>query len=131
MKTKILSVRQPYAGLLCLGLKPEEYRSWKTDFRGKLLIHSTAKADEELRFKDLDLDEQKDILQVVKDPAVFDQAMQLHSAIIGSVDIVDCEMLGEGDYAWVVENPVLFDHPIEGIKGKLGLWEYDLPKGWE
>jgi len=81
------------------------------------------------------------------------------SAIIGSVEIVDCVInhpsvwaekterivLNEswpsgrpacagkkGDtYNWVLANPVLFDKPIIGVRGKLGFWDYDLPEEYE
>jgi hypothetical protein len=40
---KTLSVRQPYASLICWGLKKIENRSWDTAYRGKLLIHASGK----------------------------------------------------------------------------------------
>jgi len=38
---KTLSVHQPYATLICAGVKDVENRSWKTDYRGPLLIHAS------------------------------------------------------------------------------------------
>jgi len=38
---KTLSVRQPWATLICSGIKTVENRTWKTDYRGKLLIHAS------------------------------------------------------------------------------------------
>ena len=40
---KTLSIRSQYAFQVCLGIKPVENRSWKTDYRGKLLIHASGK----------------------------------------------------------------------------------------
>jgi hypothetical protein len=40
---KALSVRQPYAALICAGVKTVENRTWTTDYRGKLLIHASGK----------------------------------------------------------------------------------------
>ncbi|MEO0685475.1 MAG: ASCH domain-containing protein [Cyanobacteria bacterium J06649_11] len=40
---KAISLWQPYCSLIALGLKKYETRSWKTNYRGKLLICSTAK----------------------------------------------------------------------------------------
>ena len=74
------------------------------------------------------------------------------SAIIGSVEIVGCEinypsiwaekstgvLIGnkfyhkDGDipiYNWVLANPVLFDKPIIGVRGKLSFWNYELEEG--
>jgi len=39
---RVLSVRQPYATLLCAGVKDVENRSWSTKYRGTVLIHSSA-----------------------------------------------------------------------------------------
>lgn len=38
---KCLSIRQPYAAFVCSGVKTVENRSWKTDFRGTILIHAS------------------------------------------------------------------------------------------
>jgi len=40
---KALSVRQPYASLICYGVKTVENRTWKTDYRGRMLIHASGK----------------------------------------------------------------------------------------
>ena len=41
MLVKTLSVRQPFASLICYGVKAVENRTWKTDYRGRLLIHAS------------------------------------------------------------------------------------------
>ena len=38
---KTLSVKQPYASFVCHGIKTVENRTWKTDYRGKVLIHAS------------------------------------------------------------------------------------------
>jgi len=40
---KTLSIRQPFASLICRGIKTIENRSWDTTYRGKLLIHASGK----------------------------------------------------------------------------------------
>jgi len=40
---KTLSIRQPFASLICRGIKTIENRSWDTSYRGKLLIHASGK----------------------------------------------------------------------------------------
>lgn len=39
---KALTIRQPWASLIALGVKTIETRSWKTDYRGPLAIHAGA-----------------------------------------------------------------------------------------
>lgn len=38
---KVLSLLQPWASLVVLGHKKIETRSWKTDYRGEILIHAS------------------------------------------------------------------------------------------
>jgi ASCH domain len=38
-----LSIREPFASAVLLGIKPVENRSWKTEYRGPLLIHASKK----------------------------------------------------------------------------------------
>lgn len=53
-------------------------------------------------------------------------------AIIGSVVITDCVRnhpsvwAEKGYWNWVLKDAVLFDKPIEGVKGKLSFWNYNL-----
>jgi hypothetical protein len=41
MICKTLSVKQPYAACICAGVKTVENRTWKTSYRGRLLIHAS------------------------------------------------------------------------------------------
>ena len=38
---KVLSIKEPYATLICNGKKLIETRSWKTNYRGELYIHAS------------------------------------------------------------------------------------------
>ena len=42
---KALSVRQPWAELIVAGLKDVENRTWRTDYRGPVLIHAGMKIE--------------------------------------------------------------------------------------
>jgi ASCH domain-containing protein len=44
---KALTIRQPWAELILRGRKPYELRSWRTHYRGPLVIHAAAKIDAE------------------------------------------------------------------------------------
>ena len=43
---KIISVRQPWAYLIVAGYKPVENRTWRTSYRGPLLIHASQAMEE-------------------------------------------------------------------------------------
>jgi hypothetical protein len=58
---KVLSVRQPFASLICAGIKTVENRTWKTPYRGDILIH--ASKDEKISEFDLPLPVHQDWLK--------------------------------------------------------------------
>ena len=123
---KVLTIKQPWASLIIDGNKRFEFRSWKTNYRGELLIHAGKSID-------------KEAYERLKE---YLTEMPL-GKIIGKVELTDCikttpkffeERLKENkdiytksifkeDYAWQVELKEKFDKPIE-VKGKLGLWNY-------
>ena len=39
---KVLSLTEPYATLIKMGIKTIETRSWKTNYRGELYIHASS-----------------------------------------------------------------------------------------
>jgi hypothetical protein len=43
---KILSIRQPWASLIVAGVKDVENRTWPMRYRGRVLIHSSLRADD-------------------------------------------------------------------------------------
>lgn len=120
---KVLTLKQPWATLVAEGIKKYEFRSWKTKYRGKILIHAGSGIDKK------ELDKYKNLgYEFPK------------SKIIASVDLVDCLELDENlnkqiiaenniaygnkvrtSYAWKLEN-VKKIKPIYDVKGQLGLW---------
>ena len=124
---KTLTIREPWASLIINGYKKYEFRSWKTNYRGKILIHAGINIEKEMldRFKNYNLD-------------------CVNGAIIGEATLVDCLLVDKefNDYllkidstvygksnhiekfAWKLENVIKYSEPIF-CKGQLGLWNYD------
>ena len=126
---KTLTVKQPFAHLICIGIKDIENRTWKTNHRGTILIHAGLKPDK----KPLDIG--RELTYVQKEIIIAQAEMYktyLFGAIMGQVDIVDCVQNHPSEWAepnhwhWVLENPILFDVPIRNVKGHLSLWDYPL-----
>ena len=124
---KTLSIKQPWASLIAHGIKDIENRTWKTNFRGRILIHATANpaAEPYMIFSDEQIDViENNMFEIIG--SYYDNSM-----IIGSVEIVDCVQndpsvwAEQGVWNWKLANPILFDKPITGVKGKLMLWEYE------
>lgn len=51
---KGLTIKEPWASLIVNGYKKYEFRSFKTNYRGKILIHAglNLESDNALKFKD-------------------------------------------------------------------------------
>lgn len=146
---KAITIKQPWAYLIASGIKDIENRTWKTNFRGRVYIHASAK-------------EAGSVLHLLN-PEQFDEWTNYLntlnkfpdkpvSAIIGEVDIVDCVInhpsiwaeksdkycrfskngvpafVGRQEnkptYNWVLENAILYEKPILNVKGKLSFWDF-------
>lgn len=124
---KAITIKQPWASLIVHGIKNIENRSWQTNFRGRVLIHSSAKGDI-AKFGCLQPNQRLKVLNTPMSRICFNDLP--FGAIIGSVEIVDCVQnhpsiwADKGVYNRVLTNPILFPEPIP-VKGKLSLWEYD------
>ena len=75
---KVLTIKEPWATLIIDGYKKYEFRSWKTKYRGKILIHAglTLEKDNLEKFKAYNLDISK-------------------GEIIGEAELVDCILVDE------------------------------------
>jgi len=147
---KALTVTQPYATLIVMGVKDIYNMARKTNFRGKIYIHALKKVVKE-QWEILE-DKQHELIKKL----VLENKLDYHfqnlpvGAIIGEVEIVDCVInhpsiwaersfihqanesntIADDDYFvynWVLANPILYDKPIPipNIKGKLSLWKFD------
>ena len=128
---KVLTIKQPFASLIAEGYKEYEFRTWKTKYRGPLLIHAGLGVDKEAmkRYEKLNLNYPK-------------------GKIIAKVNLTDClevdnnlkRKLKEKNYlvyqgainsnkkesALKLENVEKIEEI--SIKGKLSFWDYDYKK---
>jgi len=125
---KTLSVKQPWAWLICAGYKDVENRTWKTNYRGRILIHASRNVDPDTACILSRLERQK---MIDWETYCSYPYVAYRQAIIGEVTIIDCVKNHKSEWAepdcwnWVLADPVLYDKPIQNVKGKLGLWEYE------
>lgn len=126
---KALTIKNPWSYLIASGIKDVENRTWKTNFRGRIYIHSSKKFPFMILEQVLTEAQWKSINLSVKEPLLSGEAIPT-GAIIGEVDIVDCVVDSKSVWAepegfhWVLENPVLYKKPILNVKGKLSFWQY-------
>lgn len=123
---KVLTLKQSWATLVAEGIKKYEFRSWKTKYRGKLLIHAGAGIDKKelKRFEKLNLDfPSKKILAEVELEDCLELDEDLNNKIIAKKNIAYGTKKREG-YAWKLTNIKKIESE-ETINGKLGLWNID------
>ena len=125
---KVITIKQPWATLIAKRYKEYEFRTWKTKYRGEILIHAGKGIDKEAmtRFEDLKLEYPE-------------------GCIIAKAKITDCIYVDDNFRKRVIpKNPNVYKslnrtewegygfkieeveeiRPIK-INGKLSLWEYD------
>ncbi len=126
---KAITIKQPFASLIAAGLKEYEFRTWKTSYRGEVLIHAGKGIDKKAmeRYKHLNLD--------------YPQGKIIAKATISDCVYIDDNMrktLQEKDplvYYGVLTNPEWdgYGFKLENITkvpekealGKLSFWNYE------
>jgi hypothetical protein len=101
-----LSIQQPWAGLIACGMKDIENRSWRTDFRGPVLIHAGKAIDREA-MEDIAADRhpvtgergfvtRQFVTEVAR--GEFLNRLQLRGGFVGQCEVVDCLQGGGSDW---------------------------------
>lgn len=122
---KVITLKQPWASLVAYGYKKYEFRSWKLNYRGPILIHAGLGIDKEAmqKVKDLNLEfPSKKIIGIVSidDCILLDEAI---SSIINKENpLVYGNKIRTG-YAWKLSNAKLVNIH-ESVSGKQGIWNY-------
>ena len=130
---KVITVKQPFATLIAEGLKEYEFRTWRTKFRGDILIHAgkgiDKKAMERYKLLNLDYPSGKIIAKATITDCVYvddnlkEELQEKDSLVYYGILQKDSNWDG---YGFKLENIEKIE-PIE-INGKLSLWDYDYKK---
>ncbi len=126
---KAITVKQPFASLIADGLKEYEFRTWRTSYRGEILIHAGKSVDQ----------------KAMKRFASYGLTFPL-GCVIAKASLTDCveitdevkqnlRMKNAPVYAGTTEDPRFhgYGFKLENIvkiepvytKGMLGLWEFE------
>lgn len=134
MLIKGITLWQPWASFMAIGLKKNETRSWGTSYRGPLAIHAAANEPKDQipwdvyalaldhigswrswpRGKILCISE---LLDCIHDPPIPKDPIE---ATLG--------FYGRGRAAWKTKMLQVFEEPIP-VKGKQSLWDWEWPEG--
>ena len=125
---KVLTIKEPWASLIVNGYKKYEFRSWKTNYRGKVLIHAglTLEKDTAIKFKDYNLDYGSG--EIIGE-AILTDCVLVTDEFENKLYNINPLVYGKSEhsrvYAWKLENVIKYNNRIP-CKGKLGLWNYDI-----
>lgn len=128
---KVISIKEPFASFIKEGYKKIETRSWKTNYRGELFIHSSGK------------NIAKEFLTNKYVVSLTNELNMNYGNIICRGNLVGCVYMDEdflnlmkknekefnlglyeiGRYAWIFEG-IEHIYPIPA-KCKLNIWNYD------
>lgn len=140
---KVLSMIQPWASLFVFGESGDETRSWKTNYRGPMAIHTSKKINNEAC-------SHKAIQALLARHGCTPDSLPT-GKIIATCTLVNCiqvlendgtcailengrvisgnqYILGDydvGNFAWEVEDMSMLEAYIHA-KGRLGLWDYPI-----
>ena len=128
---KVLTIKQPFASLIAEGYKEYEFRTWKTKYRGPLLIHAGLGVDKEAmkRYEKLNLNYPKGkIIAKVNLTDCIEVDNNLKSRLKEKNYLVYQGAINSNkkEYALKLENVEKIE--AISIKGKLSFWDYDYKK---
>lgn len=127
---KVITVKQPWATLIAEGYKEYEFRTWKTKYRGEILIHAGKGIDKDAmkKYEHLNLEypagciiakvNLKDCIEINDEVRIM---LKDKNPLVYSNIIKRTEWKG---YGFKLENVEKVEHVY--INGKLSLWDYNL-----
>jgi hypothetical protein len=101
---KALSIVEPWASLIRSGMKTIETRTWKTNYRGKILLCASRNPKSEISGKAFAVAELVDIKEMKEED-----------------EDKSCCFVYPRAYSWFLKN--ITKIPLFDVKGKLGLFE--------
>lgn len=121
---KLLTIKQPWASLICLGIKDVENRTWRQNsLIGERLLIMASKKEENMDSTNNRWREEYQ--RLVADGIVPPLSELPKGVIIGYVDVVSIEEVHDSIWAansshlkYVLTNPHLFQTPLPGVHGQ-------------
>ena len=109
---KCLTIKQPWASFIMIGMKDKEIRSQRTHIRGLIAIHTSKTPD----------------VDMMKTYGLNSEAF-VNGHIIGIAELYDCMQLPwqkeEGQWSWMMRPICTFQKQIP-YSGNLGMWDLNL-----
>lgn len=124
---KCLSIREPWASIIINGYKDYEFRSWKTNYRGKILIHASKSIEKSniKRFEKLGINYKPGF--IIGEAEIVDcipVTKEFEDSLISKNELIYGSSRNRTGYAWCLKNIKILDYPIK-VDGHLGLWNFE------
>ena len=125
---KAITIKQPFASMIAAGIKEYEFRTWKTNYRGEILINAGKGIDKKAmnKFADYGLEypsgcivAKARLTECIKVDEAFRELLKEKNALVYNSIIKHKEWEG---YAFKLEN--IEKTPLIPVKGKLSIWEF-------
>ena len=128
-KMKVITIKQPWATLIAKGYKEYEFRTWKTKYRGDILIHAgkgiDKKAMEQFKHLNLEYPAGRIIAKATITDCIYVDK-EFAQKLYEKDPVVYKELINKDNwdgYGFKLEN-IKEVVPIE-VDGKLSFWNYD------
>lgn len=127
---KAITIKQPFASLIAAGIKEYEFRTWKTNYRGEILIHAGKSIDKDAmkKFESLKLEyptgciiAKAKLTDCVPVTEAVKEELRKKNFLVYSGTTESADWNG---YGFKLENVETME-PIL-VNGMLGLWEYEV-----
>jgi protein gp37 len=135
LNAKVITLQQPYASAVMAGVKQIETRSWKTPYRGALVIHAGKAWNDDLKEKANNELIASALRSKGLDPNALPLGMALGVVILDAVTPIENVLPSlsdtekafghytDGNFAWCVSRPRLFREPL-AVAGEQGLRDW-------
>ena len=128
---KVITLIEPWGSLIMLGIKTIETRSWKTNYRGELYIHTSKKRERRTDDKFLnamELVNSAPIYGHIIAKCILSDCIEITESFAESIYLLDktnynLGNFSSGRYAWILTDIIPLADYIPAI-GKQGFWYY-------
>lgn len=124
---KVITLKQPWATLVAENIKKYEFRSWKYNYRGEILIHAGAGIDkdamEKVEHLNLEFPNKKILAKVVIEDCI--ELNEEINKIICAQNLLIYGSKNRTGYAWKLGKVTKLNID-KVISGKQGIWNYNI-----
>lgn len=125
---KVLTLKEPWASLIAIGIKTIETRSWKTNYRGEIYIHTGLTEVQTPKEVENDYNKSNSRPGYIVAKCNLTDCICMDEKYINQVKETDiknyvCGSFEVGRYAWILEDAEIIT-PIPA-RGRLSIWNYN------